>query len=159
MSQHTTSNERVLAGFAYFLGLIPALVIWSLKKDESPHVRIHAMQAALYDACVSSLAMCLLAVQLTTIGFLMMSAWVVTNIIADTAAPDTPLVYLIISIGMILIIMGGISLIAVLVLGLKLLDLTAAGFTFAGRDWHIPVLANWAAKINQRDSLRSQRKK
>jgi uncharacterized membrane protein len=141
------SDEKAFAGLAYLLGLIPAVVIFFIKKDESPYVRFHALQAALYSGVLSVLGAFLLAVQTALLFLTGISAFLATNIIADTVRPDTPRVYLLVTIIMVVINLLGLSLMASVTCGLCLVNIIAAIFTFAGKSWRYPLLGNWAERI------------
>ncbi len=151
MTHHSVpEDERLFAGLTYLLGLVPALIIWVIKKEDSPSVRYHALQVALYDGFVAVTAIWLLMLFYLTLPVLMVGAWLGTNILADVFAPETPLVYLILTILLLTITSGGIGLTAVLILGLGLIDLVAAIYLFTGRSWRYPILANWAEKLIRR---------
>jgi uncharacterized membrane protein len=159
MIQQHTSDERVWAGLAYLLGLIPALIIWVTKKDDLPNAGFHAMQAVIFDGINSIIAIVMLAVTLLMMIIFQASAFFATNIIADAIQPESPLVFLMISMLLILILIGGVGLMAVLLAGIKLVDLIIALGAFAGKNWHLPVISTWAENINQRYLMKSQRKK
>jgi uncharacterized membrane protein len=150
-NQAIPAGERTLTGLAYLLGLIPALVIWVLKKDESPSLRFHAMQAALYDGLVGITAMLLPVFSFLTLSILMIGMWLGTNILADVLEPETPLVYLLLTVLLMLVTSSGIGFAAVLLLGLSLIDLVAALYLFSGQDWRYPMIASWAQKLIQRN--------
>ena len=145
--QAVPADERCLAGLAYLLGLIPALIIWKIKKYDSPGVSFHAIQAVFFDGFVGITAISLPILFIMTLPVLMIGVWLGTNIIADVLAPETPLVYMILTIFMILLTSGGIGLAAVLLLFLKLIDLVAALFLFSGQNWRYPIIANWADEL------------
>ena len=44
-----TSDERMMAALAHFLGLIGSFIIWALQKDKSRFVRFQAAQALAFD--------------------------------------------------------------------------------------------------------------
>ncbi len=140
-------DKKALAGLAYLLGLIPAMVIFFLKKDDSPYVRFHALQAALYAGFVSVLGAFLLAAQTALLFLTGVSAFLATNVIADTVRPDTPRVYLVVTIIMVVINLLGLSLMASVICGLILVNIIAAIFTFAGKSWRYPLLGNWTESI------------
>lgn len=149
--QAVPADERNLAGLAYLLGLIPALIIWMVKREDSPSTSFHAIQAALYDGFVGITAILLLMMSFITLSILMIGIWLGTNILADVLAPETPLVYLLLTIFLMLLTSSGIGLAAVLLLCLNLIDLVAALDLFSGRNWRTPIIASWAEKLNQRD--------
>jgi len=140
-------DEKAFAGFAYLLGLIPAIIILFLKKDDSPYVRFHALQAALYAGIVSILGAFLLAVQTALLFLTGVSAFIGTNLIADTIRPGTPRIYLVVTIIMAVINGVGFSIIALIVCGLLLVNLIAAASAFAGKDWRYPVIGNWTERL------------
>jgi uncharacterized membrane protein len=150
-------EEKVHAGLAYLLGLIPAIVIYLLKKDDSPYVKYHALQAALYSGIVSLLGGLLLAAQTALALTAGVGAFIGTNMIADTIQPETPGIYFALSSLMVLIIVLGLSFTALLLFFLVLFRLIAAVFTFAGRDWHFPLLGNWVEKRLEKRLSNSQR--
>lgn len=58
MTTEHTSDDKLLAALGYWgslvLGFIPALVIFFLKKDESPFIKKHALQALVLNfACIA----------------------------------------------------------------------------------------------------------
>jgi uncharacterized membrane protein len=140
-------DEKVFAGFAYLLGLIPAMVIFLIKKDESPYIRFHAMQAALYAGIVRFLGALFLAAQMALLFLTGVSAFIGTNLIADRISPDTPRIYLVVSIIMVVINLLGLSLMALIICGLLLVNIIAAIFIFAGKNWRYPVIGNWAERL------------
>lgn len=149
--QAVPADERYLAGLAYLLGLIPALIIWMVKREESPSLSFHAIQAALYDGFVGFTAiLLLLLISFMTLPVLMIGVWLGTNILADVLAPETPLVYLILTIFSMLLTSSGIGLAAVTLLCLNLIDLVAALYLFSGQNWRYPMIARWAEKLIQR---------
>ncbi|MEA3325848.1 MAG: hypothetical protein U9R53_00830 [Chloroflexota bacterium] len=148
VSEEIPSDEKTIAGWAYFLGLIPALIIWGIKRGESSYVSFHALQAALYDGFMGLVAALFLGTQFIGMVFWMIIAFVGTNIIADTIEPETPIIYLIITLFIVLSSMGWVSLMSLVLLGLSLVDLVAAYNAFKGKDWRYPVFATWAGKLN-----------
>jgi uncharacterized membrane protein len=148
MGKESSREERILAGLAYFLGLIPALVIWVFRRKDSPYVGFHAMQAVLVDGIIGIIALVFGLIQSIGALFLGMVAWLVTNIVADVVAPGSPLIFVFISLIFILMVGTGIGLSIVVVLSLKVFDIVAMVSSFMGRDWHIPVLGNWAERFN-----------
>lgn len=151
------SDEKAYAGLAYLLGLIPALLILLFKKDDSPYIKFHAIQAALYSAIMYLLAGLLLAAQTALVLTAGAGAFVLTNVIADTIRPETPGIYFALSSLMVLIIVLGLILLALILLGLYLYRLIAAVYTFAGKDWRYPLLGNWVEKIIEKRLGASQR--
>ncbi|MFW5714385.1 MAG: hypothetical protein ACOCYU_06925 [Brevefilum sp.] len=152
--QAVPEEERTLAGLAYLLGLVPALIILMLKKSDSLSLQYHAIQAALYDGFVRLTAIMLLMVSLNTLPVLMVAAWLGTNILADFLAPEGPLVYMILTIMLMLFASCVIGVAAVLILCLNLIDLVAAACLFAGRNWHYPIIGKWAERLIQRNPER-----
>ena len=149
--QVVTSGEKVYAGFAYLLGFIPAIIIWLLKKEDSPYVKFHAMQAAFYSGIMSFAAVLLLAVQIAMILVTTIGAFIGTNVIADTFEPESPLIYLLITIVMMMIIMVGFSIMALIVLPFLLVNLIATVYAFTGKEWRYPLLGDWVERILQKD--------
>jgi uncharacterized Tic20 family protein len=47
-----SSDERLMAALAHFLGLIGSLIIWAIQKDKSGFVRFQATQALAFDLFV-----------------------------------------------------------------------------------------------------------
>ena len=140
-------DEKVFAGFAYLLGLIPAIIIFLIKKDDSPYVRFHALQAGLYAGIVRVLGAFFLTAQ-TVLFFLSgVIAFIGTNLIADRIRPESPRIYLVVSIIMVVINLLGLSLMALIICGLLLVNIIAAIFIFAGKNWHYPVIGNWAERL------------
>ncbi len=146
--QTVPADERTLAGLAYLLGLVPALIIWIFKMDDSPRVRFHAIQAGLFDGFVWLTATLLVMLSFLTLFILMIAIWLGTNIVADLLAPETPLVYVVLTVLLMLLTSSGIGLAAVLLLCLNLVDLVAALFLFSGHNWRYPVIASWAEKLS-----------
>ena len=140
-------DEKALAGFAYLLGLIPAIIILFLKKDDSPYVRFHALQAVLFSGIVSFLGTFLLAVPIILSILTAASAFVGTNVIADAIRPETPVIYLAVSIITGMINLLGFSLMALIICGRLLVNLIAAASAFAGKDWRYPLIGNWTEKL------------
>lgn len=150
MLHEIPSNEKLLAGLAYLLGLIPAVIVWAVSDDESGRVRFHAVQAAIYDGIVSLVALLVFMVSVGVIALLIFGVWVQMNLIADLMAPETPLIYLTLSIVMVLIINGWGILSAALILCLNLVNFVAAIYVFTGKDWRYPVIAKWAEHLIRR---------
>jgi len=150
-SQERPSDEKLLAGFAYLLGFVPAVFIWLLKKDESPYIKFHALQALIYSGIVSCFSALLLAVQVALIIVTAAGAFIGTNIIADALEPESPTIYFFISIFMIMIMLVGLSIIALLVVSPRLVNFIAAIFAFTGKGWRYPLLGNWVERILQKD--------
>lgn len=149
ISQDISSEEKTMAGFAYFFGVIPALIIWAIKKGESGYVRFHAIQAALYDGFMSLVAISFLGIQFLGMMFWMIIAFVGTNFIADLVEPETPITYLFITLFIMLIGMGWAGLMSLVLVSLSLIDLMAAFKVFTGMGWHYPVFATWSQSINR----------
>ncbi len=140
------SKEKVLAGLAYVFGKLPALTIWLVKKDESRVVGFHAMQAFLYSVFADLLVLVLLTVQLFFLPFLAGLTWLLTNLVADGFAPESPVIFLILSMLMVLVFMAGIALVGVVAFGVNIFNIVGAIIVFSGKDWRYPVLAAWAEK-------------
>jgi uncharacterized membrane protein len=150
-SQERSSDEKVFAGFAYLLGFVPAAIIWLLKKDESPYVKFHALQAAIYTGIISFVTVLLLAAQIVMMIVTGAGAFIGTNVIADTFEPESPTIYFFISIFMIMIILVGLSIIVLLVISLHLVNFIASVYAFAGKAWRYPLLGNWVERILLKD--------
>jgi uncharacterized membrane protein len=150
-SQERSSDEKLLAGFAYLLGFVPAVIIWLLEKDESPYVKFHALQAAIYNGIISFVTALLLAAQIALMIIAGAGAFIGTNVIADSISPDSPLIYLGVSILMIMVIMVGLGLIALIVISLHLVNFIAAVYAFTGKAWRYPLLGNWVERVLQKD--------
>jgi len=155
-SQERSSDEKLLAGFAYLLGFVPAVIIWLLKKDESPYVKFHALQAAIYSGIISFVTALLLASQIALMIVMGAGAFIGTNVIADTLEPESPMIYFFISIFMIMTILVGLSIIALIVISLHLVNFIAAVYTFTGKAWRYPLLGNWVERVLQKDSALSK---
>ncbi len=140
-------DEKVFAGFAYLLGLIPAIIIFLNKKDDSPYVRFHALQAALYAGIVRVLGAFFLAAETALLFLSGVIAFIGTNLIADRIRPESPRIYLVVSIIMVVINLLGLSLMALIICGLMLVNIIAAIFIFAGKNWLYPVIGNWAERL------------
>jgi len=145
-----TSVERTLAGMAYLLGLIPALIIWVLKKEDSRYVGFHALQASMFDGLVILVRAILIMIQFLIILLLLTGVWTGTNLISDIAEPETPIVFFVLSVFLLLSIFGGFSFVFFLMLILALVDLIAALNVFNDHTWRYPVFAAWADKISHR---------
>ncbi len=155
-SQERSSDEKLLAGFAYLLGFIPAVIIWLLKKDESPYVKFHALQAAIYSGIISFVTALLLASQIALMIVMGAGAFIGTNVIADTLEPDSPTIYFFLTIFMIMIILVGLSIIALIVISLHLVNFIPAVYAFTGKAWRYPLLGNWVERVLQKDSALSK---
>ena len=147
--QHT-SDERILAGIAYLLGLFPALIIWALKKKASHYVSFHAIQAGMFDGLVIVIGAMLIITQFLLVLVLSVGVWTGTNIIADIAEPEAPIAFFVLSVFLLLSMSGGFILVFFLMLILNLVDLIAAISVFNNQTWRYPVFAVWADKLSQR---------
>ena len=150
---NVSSDEKIWAGFAYLLGFLPAIIIWLLKKDESLYVKFQAMQAATYSGIVGLMTAFLLVVQAILIVILAISAFIGTNVIADSLRPESPMIYLALTIVFVMIIVTGVGLKALFILALKLVNLVASVYAFTGKDWRYPVLGTWVFKITNNGVL------
>lgn len=150
VSWEVKADEKILSGLAYLLGLIPALLIWLLKKNDSSYVKFHALQAALYSGAVSLTAACMISVQIFIAGLMMAGVFIMTNLIADTLQPESPLIFLVISVLMIVSIVVGAAIMAFLLFSLKMVNLILAVSAFIGKDWRLPVLGNWILSFNNK---------
>ena len=148
ISQDISSEEKTMAGFVYFFGVIPALIIWAIKRRESGYVRFHAIQAALYDGLLGLVAISFLGIQFIAMMFWMIAAFVGTNFIADLVEPETPIIFLFITLFIMLIGMGWTGLMSLVLVSLSLIDLLAAFKVFTGKGWRYPVFATWSQSIN-----------
>ncbi|MDF1520855.1 MAG: DUF4870 domain-containing protein [Brevefilum sp.] len=155
-NQERSSDEKLLAGFAYLLGFIPAVIIWLLKKDESPYIKFHALQAAIYTGIISFVTALLLKAQIVLMIITGTGTFIGTNVIADTLEPESPSIYFFLSIFMIMIILVGLCIIAFIVISLHLVNFVAAVFAFTGRGWRYPLLGNWVERILQKDGALSK---
>jgi len=155
MTDEHTSDEKILAGMAHLLGLILALVIWACKKGDSHYVSFHALQAAMFDGLVSLVGAFLISLQLIVSIILSVGVWVGTNLIADLIAPETPIIYFVLSLIFLLCLLGGMGFIIFFILVLKLVDLIAAISVFCDKAWRYPLFAQWAEKLSQRGLSRS----
>jgi len=155
-SQERSSDEKLLAGLAYLLGFIPAVFIWLLKKDESSFIRFHALQAAIYTGIVSLFTALLLTAQIALMMVTGAGVFIGTNVIADTLEPESPTIYFFLSIFMVMIILVGLSIIALLVISLHLVNFIAAVYAFTGKAWRYPLLGNWVERILQKDGALSK---
>ncbi|KUK94520.1 MAG: hypothetical protein XE06_0791 [Anaerolineaceae bacterium 46_22] len=155
-SQERSSDEKLLAGLAYLLGFIPAVIIWLLKKDQSPFIRFHALQAAIYTGIISFVTVLLLAAQIALMIVMGTGAFIGTNVIADTLEPESPTIYFFLSIIMIMIILVGLSIIALLVISLHLVNFIAAVYAFTGKASRYPLLGDWVERILQKDGALSK---
>ena len=59
VSSLPTSDERLMAALAHFLGAIVALIVWAIQKDKSRFVRFQALQALAFDALVVAFSLLL----------------------------------------------------------------------------------------------------
>lgn len=55
MQEEPTGESRIFAGIAYFFGIMIALVIYLIKKEDG-YVRFHAMQAILFDLAMMAVS-------------------------------------------------------------------------------------------------------
>jgi uncharacterized Tic20 family protein len=150
-SQERSSDEKLLAGLAYLLGFFPAVIIWLLKKDESPYIRFHALQAAIFTGFIGCLTAVLLAAQIALMMVMCTGVFIGTNVIADTLEPESPTIYFFLTIFMIMIIMVGLSIIAFIVISLHLVNFIAAVYAFNGKTWRYPLLGNWVERVLQKN--------
>jgi len=150
VSRDVQTDQKILSGFAYLLGLIPAFLIWLLKREDSSYVKFHAMQAALYSGAVSLTAACMISVQIFLAGLMMTGAFIMTNLIADTLQPESPLIFLVISGMMIMAIIAEAAIMAFLMISLKVVNLILAVSAFIGKDWRLPVLGDWVLSVNKK---------
>ena len=151
-----SAEEKRLSGFAYLLGVIPAVIIWLIKKDDSLFVNFHALQAALYSGLANILLFILAAVQAAWMIIIMSSALIGTNLVADAIKPGTPRIYLAISLIMILLILISAMAFVIIAMTLHLVNIILAVHAFSGRDWRYPILANWVEGILQKDGAFSK---
>ncbi|KUK46234.1 MAG: hypothetical protein XD73_0889 [Anaerolinea thermophila] len=149
--QERPSDEKLLAGFAYLLGFVPAAIIWLLKRDQSSFIRFHALQAAIFTGIVSLFTALLLTAQIALMIVMGTGVFIGTNVIADTLEPESPTIYFTISIVMIIVILVGLSIIVLLVISLHLVNFIASVYAFAGKAWRYPLLGNWVERILLKD--------
>jgi len=144
-----SSEEKVAAGLAYFLGFIPALIIWFLKRRESDYVSFHAVQAALDDGLLMMVAVVLFGMQFLNMFFWMFATTFGANYLMDLIESGNPLLLILIALFLMLTAMGWMSMMILVLLSLSLIDLAAAFSAFTGKDFRYPVFGVLAERINR----------
>jgi uncharacterized membrane protein len=134
-SQTPSSDERLLATLAHFLGLIVALIIWAMQKDRSRYVRFQALQAMAFNGIVMLFTMlfagCLVAVMSLGIYGTMFAA------IESTTSSGTPdLLFLL----PYLFPFGTFLCMMPISLAIFCARLVSAVSVFSGRDFRYPWL-------------------
>ncbi len=147
-SREILPEEKNAAGLAYFLGFIPALIIWLVKRRESEYVSFHAIQAALYDGLLMLVAVVLFGMQFFQIFFWMIATTFGANILMDMIELGNPLILILIAMSLMLIGMGLMSIMILVLLILSLIDLAAAFSAFTGKDFRYPVFGILADKFS-----------
>lgn len=121
MAEEPSGESKVFAAVAYFFGMLIALVIYLVKKDDS-YVRFHAMQAILFDIAIS-------IVSVPLIGFAFAAFFVL-------AASKSAMAFI--------ILWAAIMVFALLSIIVKLIFAFKA---FTGSRFRIPLIGKYAEKI------------
>jgi hypothetical protein len=137
------SDEKVMAGLSHLLGLIPAIIFWALKKEESDYVRHQSLQAIFYN--IFYFLASLLAV-FATFALMMVVIVLVFGLMVlslNTAEPEAMggifSVFSLI-VGLFPSLIGVFFLIA---LPLRIIGIIASIQTFMGKPWRYPLIARW----------------
>lgn len=141
-------EEKTTAGLAYLLGLIPALIIWLVKRRESEYVSFHAVQAAFYDGLLMLVAVVFFGMQFFQFFFWMIATTFGANYLMDMIESGNPLILILIALILMLIGMGWMSIMILVLLSLSLIDLAAAFSAFTGKDFRYPVFGALADKFS-----------
>lgn len=147
-------DEKLMAGFSYLFGWIPALIFWAYKKNESEYLRFHAMQAVLFSLMLVVLTIFILFFQVVILPILMTASLfgVLALIVDGNTFQQDPIIFInIMTGGIVLLTIFSILLVNLPVLILEGINLGAAVAGFLGRNWRYPILANWTDKINAKD--------
>jgi uncharacterized Tic20 family protein len=136
-----TSEERILAALAHFMGLFVALIIWAVQKDKSPFVRFQATQIIFFDLAV-------MIITLPVVGLIMGCAFLTFLVGFGTSLQSTSsggegtfgtvffiFPFLIWLLGMIL------------TLGITVLRIVATIKVLQGQDFHYPWLGQRVEKF------------
>jgi uncharacterized membrane protein len=157
-----TSEERIIVGFSYLLGWIPALIFWTSKKTESQYIRFHTMQAILFSVMMILIAVIsiifmfvIMPISMTGIMFGMLA---ITADLSTSGALDPDLLMVITPALILLVVFLSIFLFEMPLIILQLVNLAAAVFGFTGRKWRYPLLAKWAEQINAKDEVRQKQR-
>lgn len=143
----TQSDERVMAGLSHLLGLIPALIFWAVKKDESPYVRHQALQAIFYNIFMMVASLVILLLSFGLMLLLMLIGFAVTLITLGLNDPES--VWIAFSaFGFFFTLFPSFFGIFFLVLiPLRIIGFIAAIQTFMGKPWRYPLIANWVDRV------------
>ncbi len=142
-----TSDEKVMAGLSHLLGLIPALIFWAVKKNESKYVEHQALQAVFFAA-----VMFVAAILLMLISFFLMFGFIFLMIgvmVAIAVASDPETLAFVFPIFTIFFgVFPSFSLLYLLVLiPLRIISIIAAIKSFMGQPWRYPFVAKWVDRI------------
>ncbi len=147
MSAVPTSEERLMAGFSHLLGIVPALIFWVIKKDESEYVRHQSLQAIFYQIFIFLVSILLVFV---VIAFMALFMLIIFGLMAAVVASENPesLAASFSIIGLLMSLAPGLFGVYVIVLvPLGIVNLIAAIFTFMGRPWRYPLIAKWVDRM------------
>ena len=131
-----SSDDRIMAALAHFLGLFGALIIWATQKDKSRFVKFQALQAMAFSGLLSVVMM---LAMLCIMGFIALG--IIGVVLAGPqagASPDSmpPLAVAAILSPMSFFCILPVSFVAALV------QMTAAFSIATGHNWRYPLLAS-----------------
>jgi len=135
VSSPPTSDEKLMAALAHFLGAIVALIVWATQKDRSRFVRFQSLQALAFDglvmACSMLVSFCSVAAMFAGMVGLMSSLF---N--APASAENFPYFFIIPS----MMPFGIFILVLPFSLTIFLIRLVATLSVLSGRDFRYPIL-------------------
>lgn len=134
-SSQPTSDEKLMAALAHFLGAIVALVVWIIQKDKSRFVRYQALQALAFDGLVMLfsllLSFCMVTAMFAGMFFLL------SSVASDpTSAENFPYLFVFPSI----MPFGIFTLVMPFSLAVFVIRLIAALSLLSGRNFRYPIL-------------------
>lgn len=140
-----TSDERIMAGFAYLLGPLIAFILWVTQKDRSKFVRFQALQAILFD--LSLLVAWLLFIFLTIAviwGGILLGGGL-TMLLAVQESSSSPVVLLPTILGVLPMFCFPAGFLVFF--ALVLLKLIGAVNVFLGKEWRFPLVGKLTEKL------------
>ncbi len=143
----TQSDERVMAGLSHLLGLIPALIFWAVKKDESDYVRHQSLQAIFYNIFLMVVS---LGVLLITFGIMILLMVVGFAVMLFTLSLNDPEAMAISfsAFGLFFAIFPSfLGIFFLILVPLRIIGYIAAIQTFMGKPWRYPLIANWVDRM------------
>jgi uncharacterized Tic20 family protein len=146
-----TSEERVLAGLAHWLGLLVAVIIWATQKDRSRYVRFQAAQAMAFDVVImigaSVVGMCMALVVIVGTLLMSMGGLVAAAGSAGDENSAFPILFLILFQTFPLLFVCLSCPLVVLVTVVLVFRFIAIINAFIGNDYRYPILGNWVLKL------------